>query len=61
MGTLIFSFIRRLGPFGGFQIIFLFYYFFLGGGGGAVRKMIILGVMKILWLFLEAIIKWYYI
>ena len=39
VGTLIFSYIRRLGPFGGFQIIFLILlFFFLGGGGGGQKK-----------------------
>ena len=43
-GTLIFPYIRRLGPFGGghenFEFLF-FFFFFLGGGD---RKMNILGV-----------------
>ena len=62
VGTLIFSYIRRLGPYwggGGHNFDFPNYYFFFGGG--AFRKMIILGGMKILWIFLGAIIKWYYI
>ena len=47
VGTLIFSFIRRLGPFFGvqhfeFQYFFIFFFFF-GGGGGGFRKMIFLG------------------
>ena len=49
--TLIFSYIRRLGPFFGVQNFeFQYYYFFFLGGGGGFRKMsIFLG--KILWIF----------
>ena len=45
MGTLIFTYIRRLGPFFGVQN-FEFQYFFL-----VFRKMNIFGGMKILWIF----------
>ena len=45
-GTLIFSYIRRLRPFLGVKNFFFFF-----GGGGGVRKMNILGGMKILWIF----------
>ena len=44
-GTLIFSYIRRLGSFFGvqnFEFQYFFYFFFWGGGGG-VRKMNIFG------------------
>ena len=52
-GTLIFSYLRRLGPFWGIQKFEFQYLFFFsrGGGGGGVRKMNIFGDMKILWIF----------
>ena len=38
-GTLIFSYIRRLGPFFGLKILnFNIIFFFGGGGGGGVQK-----------------------
>ena len=54
-GTLIISYIHRLGSFLGVQnfelhLFIIFFFFFLGGGG--VRKMNIFGGMKILWIFL---------
>ena len=62
MGTLIFSYIRRLRPF----------FFFLGGGvqnfefhlfwgGGGVRKMKIFWDIKILWIFFGVITNLDYI
>ena len=46
-GTLIFSYIRRLGSFFGVQKFefqyFIFFFFFFGGGGG-VRKIFFFGV-----------------
>ena len=47
VGTLIFSYIRRLGPFFGLKIlnsIFIFFFFF--GRGEGFRKMNINGGMK---------------
>ena len=52
--TLIFSDIRRLGPFLGvqnFEFQYFLFIYFLGGRGG-VRKMNIFGGMKIVWIFL---------
>ena len=48
VGTLIFSFIRRLGVFFRFFFRFFFFFFFLGGGGG--QKMKKWG-LTILWIF----------
>ena len=55
-GTLIFSNIRRLGPFLG-VINFEFQYFFFWGGGGGFRKINIFWGMKILWIFLGGHLK----
>ena len=54
-GTLIFSYIRRFGPFFWvqnfeFQYFFFFFFFFFFGGGGGVRKMNIFGGI-IIWRF----------
>ena len=59
-GTLIFSCIRRIGPFSFSHIYYYFFFFFGGGGGfkslnfnifGGFRKMSIFWGMKILWIF----------
>ena len=44
-GTLIFSYIRRLGSFLGFKILNfnIFFFFFGGGGGGGSENLIFLG------------------
>ena len=46
----IFIYIRRLGPFLGVQNLEFQYFFFFGGGGG-FRNIVILGGMKILWIY----------
>ena len=60
-GTLIFSYIRRLG----FKIlifnIIIIIIFFFGGGGVGVRKINIFLGMKILWIFFGVITKLDYI
>ena len=53
-GTLVFSYIRRLGSFFGFKILNFIIF-------GVFRKMSIFGGMKILWIFVGVIAKLDYI
>ena len=61
-GTLIFSYIRRLGTFFGVQNFkFCISIFFFGGGGGGgwgFRKINIFLGVKILWIFFGVITNW---
>ena len=62
-GSLIFSYIRRLGPFLGVQnfkfqyfYFYLFIFFFSGGGGGGSEKNEYFWGMKILLIFFGGVI-----